>query len=133
MKKKRYSKTTATGAVMADIAMLLIIFFMVTTTAESPKGVQVDLPAAATEGAEKDSFYISITKGGKYFFDTEEIFLQDLPQLLANRLYDKDKTVVIIADKNIMFKEVNAVLNILQQYEFLNILFMAYPENSRQK
>jgi len=48
------------GSAMADLALLLLVFFMASTTTEPPKGVEVVIPKGTTQGAEQDSLYLTI-------------------------------------------------------------------------
>ena len=113
------------GASMADIAMLLLVFFMVTTTTEPPKGVEVNLPKAQTSAAEQDSLYITIGPAGEVYFDSTPVDISSLREQLAMRAGEKDRTVSITADKNLSYKHINNVLNILREEDFLNVVFMS--------
>jgi len=118
-------KPLSIGASMADMAMLLLIFFMATTTTEPPKGVEVDLPVAATKGAEQDSIYITIAKNGDIYYDGKIVSYEQLQDSLVMRQSEKDRVVAITADKNLDYEKVSIVLGILQERDFLNIVFMS--------
>ena len=118
------------GSSMADIAMLLLVFFMVTTTTEPPKGVEVNLPKAQTKGAEQDALYITISKDKKIYFDSNKVTLEQLVDELAMRQNEKDRSVSITADKDLNYEDVSNVLNVLQEQDFLNVLFMSEPNGS---
>lgn len=129
-RRKRRSSAFSTGAAMADMAFLLLIFFMASTTTEPPKGVEVELPTAVTEGAEQDSIYITIGADGRIFFEGEEVTLETLKDKLDFRVGEKDRAVAITADKSLSYIQVSAVLQILREKDFLNVLFMAQPKNN---
>jgi biopolymer transport protein ExbD len=120
-------KIVSLGSAMADMALLLLVFFMATTTTEPPKGVEVDIPKAVTTGAEQDSLYISIGKDGRIYFEGNPISIDYLGDQLAMRGGEIDRPVAITADKNLDYRIVGEVLNILQEKEFLNIVFMSEP------
>ncbi len=120
-------KMVSLGSAMADMALLLLVFFMATTTTEPPKGVEVDVPKAITTGAEQDSLYISIGKDGQLYFDGHPTSLDYLRDQLSMRGGEIDRPVAITADKNLDYRIVGEVLNILQEKEFLNIVFMSQP------
>ncbi len=115
------------GAAMADIALLLLVFFMATTTTEPPKGVSVVLPKAKTQGAEQDSIYVSVSNQGQYFYDGHVVNLKELRDQLEMRKGEKDRVVAITADKNLDYKIVKDLLDLLRELDFLNIVFMAEP------
>jgi biopolymer transport protein ExbD len=120
-------KPTSIGASMADMALLPLIFFMTSTTIEPPKGVEVELPKAKTQGAEQDTLYLTISKNSEVYLDGKTITLDDLRNALEMRQREKDRTVSITADKNIAYKTVAHVLKVLQEQDFLNVVFMSEP------
>lgn len=120
-------KPTSIGASMADMALLLLIFFMTSTTIEPPNGVEVELPKAITEGADQDTLYVTISKDSQIYLDGEIYSLEDFANTLAMRHREKDRTVSITADKSIAYKAVAQVLKVLQEQDFLNVVFMSEP------
>ncbi len=119
------------GASAADMAMLLLVFFMATTSTEPPKGVTVELPEAVTQGAEQDSLYISISKEGTLYFDGKESSIEDIKDQLAIRQNEKDRIVSITADKDLNYSIVANVLDVLRQYDFLNVVFISQPREEK--
>ena len=115
------------GSAMADMALLLLVFFMATTTTEPPKGVEVELPRAYTRGAEQDSLYITIASTGAIYLDGRTVSLEELRDSLGTRQSEKDRTVSVTADQNLPYSRVSGVLKILQEQDFLNVVFMAQP------
>ena len=126
-------KTAGMGAAMADMALLLLVFFMASTTTEPPKGVEVELPKAQTEGAEQDSLYISISNQGKIYFDGANLTLNDLYDRLAMRQGERDRIVAITADKSLPYKTIADLMDVLKKRDFLNIVFMAEEKKSMIK
>ncbi len=122
----------AIGASMADMALLLLVFFMATTTTEPPKGVEVNLPRALTSGAEQDNLYITVSARGTIYFEGHIVSISELNDSLANRQREKDKTVAITADKNLNYSIISEMLSVLQDQDFLNIVFMSEPKSSRE-
>jgi len=120
-------KPISIGSAMADMALLLLVFFMASTSTEPPKGVEVELPKAQTQGAEQDSLYICISKDGDLYFDGRAMTLQELSDTLAMRQGEKDRVISITADRNLEYSVVSRVFLILQEQGFLNIVFMSEP------
>lgn len=116
---------------MADIALLLLVFFMASTSTEPIPSVDINLPFAQTQGAEQDTIYITIFKEGKIFFDGKNVTLQEMFDTLALRQAEKNKVVSIIADKDLEYQTVAEVLSILRRQDFLNIVFMAQSHKIR--
>ena len=117
------------GASAADLAMLLLVFFMATTSTEPPKSVEIDLPKGRTESAEQDTLYITIAKNNQVYFDGRLSSIDDIRDQLALRGGEKDRPVSITADKNLNYSSISCILGILREYDFLNILFMSQPKD----
>ncbi len=122
-------------ASMADIAFLLIIFFMLTTSF-SPERTSVKLPESLirTEVTEEASI-IAVTADGKIFFTSGEetseplsgpeelgAIIKQIVELIPN------KEFVIKADRNAKYKEVDAVLDALRTNGAKRIGLLTRPE-----
>lgn len=118
-------KPIAIGSAMADLALLLLVFFMASTSTEPPRGVEVDLPRAVTQGAEQESIYVTVSRQGDLYVDGRKVTLQDLNDHLAMRQTEKDKIVSVTADRNLDYRVVADVLATLRNQDFLNIVFMS--------
>ena len=110
---------------MADMALLLLVFFMASTSTEPPKGVEVELPVAKTRGAEQESLYVTISKQGELFLDGKATSLEGLGVSLAFRQSEKSHIVSITADKSIKYDLISQVLGVLRKEDFLNIVFVS--------
>ncbi|MFH1380056.1 MAG: biopolymer transporter ExbD [bacterium] len=113
------------GSAMADMALLLLIFFMASTSTEPPKGVEVDLPKARVQGAEQDSLYVTIGKDGSIYFDGKQVSLEEMRDLLAMRSGESDRIVSVTADKNLTYQIIFRALEVFQEQNFLNVVFMS--------
>jgi len=118
MKTLRVQKLTAVipTASMADIAFLLIIFFMLTTSF-SPVKMGVDLAdAMSREEVDKDAAIIAVGPGGEMeisngvnpgnrinSLDELDLFIQEV------LVQDPTKQFIIKADRNIRYDVFNAV------------------------
>jgi len=89
---------------MINVVFLLLIFFMLTSTASKSR-MQVDLPEAKSANEiEKERLVIVISKTGEFEIDGVTIHLDALPEELKKQFSsEKKKTVEIQADKNIEF------------------------------
>jgi len=118
MKKVKITKLAAVipTASMADIAFLLIIFFMLTTSF-SPVKMSVDLASAASrEEVEKSAAIIAIGAGGEMEVSNginpgnKINNLEELDLFLAEVLAeDPTKQFIIKADKNLRYDVFNSV------------------------
>lgn len=82
MKKRRRLKNEVSAGSMADIAFLLSIFFLVTTTIDIDKGIQVKLPPfeeyPPTPLPPKNVLSVKINAENDLLVEGEEAVLQDL-------------------------------------------------------
>ena len=124
-KKKNKWAMIATTAAMADMAFLLIVFFMASTSIDSQKKLNVNLPNVVSEEANKDNLAISITKENKLFFNGKYLSLNELEGSLKLRNKEKNKTVLINADKSLAYNYMAEVLTVLKRAEFLNLVFLS--------
>jgi len=121
-------------ASMADIAFLLIIFFMVTINFEVDK-TQVFLPKTEIRlEIPKKSAYISITESGQIRVSGgEEISVpvhpEDVLSFAADVVArDPSKPFVLKADKNVPYRYVDGVIDSLKQAKAQVIYLLSEQE-----
>ncbi|MFC1726309.1 ExbD/TolR family protein [candidate division KSB1 bacterium] len=87
---------------LTDIVLLLLIFFLLSSTFIIQSGIKVQLPESeTTESASNQGIIISITGTGETYLNDRKVEINELPVLLANKLENSDDKVVIInADKD---------------------------------
>lgn len=91
---------------LTDVALVLLIIFMISSSAMLESGLQVKLPTAKTSGVSKGQggkpTYVTIAKDGKISVNdkqaTEEALQQAIKEALANTT---DHTVIIRGDESI--------------------------------
>lgn len=92
---------TVNPSPLIDIVFLLLIFFMVTSVFVEETGVEVQRPAAASASVlEKESIYLAITAEGAIYFDQRHIPIHSVRGLVARLLRDRQRPVILLADKN---------------------------------
>ncbi len=122
-------------ASMADIAFLLIIFFMVTITFEVDK-TQLTLPQSQIRlEVPKKSAYISVTEDGTIRVSSgEEISVivpgpEDVVSFAASVIaQDPDKVFVIKADAATRYQLVDRVIDALKQSKAKTIFLLSGAE-----
>ena len=122
-------------ASMADIAFLLIIFFMVTITFEVDK-TQVTLPDTQLRfEVPKKSTYISVTKNGTIQVSTgEEISVvvpgpEDVLSFAASVVAaDPQKVFVIKADEAVRYQIIDRVIDALKQAKVETLYLLSRAE-----
>ena len=106
---------------MADIALLLIIFFMLTSTFLRDMGLQVKLPVAATSESNPPSeASLTVTADERIFLNGRETRLEALPPLLADTFGKaKERVVTLRGDASVRYGlmvELMDVVNRLDAY-----------------
>ena len=91
-----------TGAIpeggMADIAFLLLVFFLVTTTIDMDKGLGMILPAEGQELEinKKNILNCLISSSGAVLLGGEPVELKDLSRRVQEELRENDKLIVSV-------------------------------------
>lgn len=122
-------------ASMADIAFLLIIFFMVTISFEVDK-TQVLLPETAVRlEVPKQSAYISVTEQGQIRVSSGEEISVPVPSVedvlsFAAGVVSKDpgKAFVLKADKNVPYRTIDRIIDALKQAQVEVIYLLSHQE-----
>lgn len=122
MELKRRNKVSAefSMASMTDIIFLLLIFFMITSSAISQSAIDVQLPeAAAGDPSIQDPISVVITAEGKYFVDDKEIGKEQLEEHLVSLLKDQERpSFTIKADENARHKDVVFAMSIAETHKY---------------
>lgn len=122
MELKRRNKVSAefSMASMTDIIFLLLIFFMITSSAISQSAIDVQLPeAAAGDPSIQDPISVVITAEGKYFVDDKEIGKEQLEEHLVSLLKDQERpSFTIKADENARHKDVVFAMSIAEMHKY---------------
>ena len=111
------------SASMADIAFLLIIFFMVTTTFSKDR-TSVNLPATAVDKVEipRIGTFITIDKTGNVFIDGKPNRMEDIQTVAAFYVSQNPNHMFIFkADKETPYRNVDMALELLRKGKAVNI------------
>ena len=91
-----------TGAIpeggMADIAFLLLVFFLVTTTIDMDKGLGIILPAEGQELEinKKNILNCLISSSGAVLLGGEPVELKNLSRRVQEKLRENDKLIISV-------------------------------------
>jgi len=102
---------------LTDIFLVLLIIFMVTTTAVQDESKNVQLPTA-TESAEQEStsVYVTLTAEGKLKINDYLVPAGELDLMLREALDESlDKVVVLRGDKRIALGQAVEILDLAQK------------------
>ncbi|MBA7598059.1 MAG: biopolymer transporter ExbD [Calditrichaeota bacterium] len=98
MKRKRIKLKQIPSASMADIAFLLLVFFLVTTTISMDKGIGQVLPAIGEELEvnPKNITKVLVNATGQVLHDEELVPMNQLRARIRNMLAQNDKLIVSV-------------------------------------
>ena len=88
LKKKRRGLDEINSSSMADIAFLLLVFFLVTTTISMDKGISLVLPAEGNEMEvnQKNIVNILINESGKILVDEKPRMMSEMKSLIERKI-----------------------------------------------
>ena len=95
IKKNRPEVEEINSSSMADIAFLLLVFFLVTTTISMDKGLSLVLPPVGEELEvnRKNITNILINESGKVLFDEKPAKAREISRLVTEKLRKNDKMI----------------------------------------
>ncbi len=99
---------------LADIILLLLIFFLLTSTYVLEPGIRVKLPRAFTSDVvSRKDIQVTITSEGRLFLNDDEITLRELSTRLGVLIKESEEKIVIIrADKSVTIDKLVQVMDI---------------------
>ena len=118
---------------MADIMLVLLIIFMITTPLLQT-GITVNLPKAknpldAPEADSKDAIVVALTREGRLYLQKTAISEEDLIKLLNDRLTNEiNKTMFLKADQSVAYGRVVQIVNQCRKSGVERIGLMAEKE-----
>lgn len=130
LEKRKGREAVIPTASMADIAFLLLTFFLVTTSLDLDKGLGLTLPprGQAKPIPKRNIASLLINASGEVLLDEQEIQVQQIRDVIKQRLAANDKLIVSIkTDRNTRYQVFVAVLDQVQMAEAPRIS-IAEPE-----
>jgi len=123
-KSRNREETTIDLTPMVDVVFLLIIFFLITTTFQKEKTINLDLAKSnsSKEFKKDEGLTISIDKEGKYYYQKKEATIAKLKDILQNE--KKKELILIKSDKDAAYKHVVKIMGLLQDLDLNNIDFI---------
>lgn len=117
-KERRHKGSEIPTSSMADIAFLLLIFFLVTTTIDMDKGLGQVLPPEGDtiEINKKNILNCLINSSGKVLLDNEPVEKRDISRVVKQKLLANDKLIISVkAHPKTEYKDYIEVLDQLKE------------------
>ena len=127
--KKRIKAGEIPSGSMADIAFLLLIFFLVTTTIDMDKGLGLVLPpkGVAQEIPKKNISNILLNSRGEVLLDKEPIPMRDLRSVITEKMIANDK--LIFSVKTHPKAKYQSYVEVLDQLKMANATRISIAES----
>lgn len=119
---------------LIDVILVLIIFFVITTTFEARSVLKLELPRADGEPmpAQDKSLSVLVNADGRYFIGDRETLRTDVDSLKrtirAVAGPDRERSVLLRADARTPNQSVVTALDALGQLGFRHIVIVTAPE-----
>ena len=119
---------------LIDVVLCLIVFFVVTTTFDTRSVLELELPRAQGEAAQKQTTALDIlvNADGRYFVGDREVLRTDVDSLKRTIAEvagdDRDRGVLLRADARTPHQAVITALDALGQLGFDNVNLATAPE-----
>lgn len=108
---------------MTDIVFLLLIFFMLTSTAVATDALDLILPKAKGKTMAQQNISVSITHDLVYYIDNERVGEAALENLLKNKLASIDEpTIILRAEEGVPIEHAVKVMDIANRNQYKIIL-----------
>ena len=117
---------------MADIAFLLLIFFMVTSVLKVDAEIPMNLPDASGNPLEDEDVQVSIAKDGQYWFGPLKLPKQEvLARIQGEVAINEDVRILIQAHDALDFSIVQEFLDLLREAGVKNFAMVTKQENRK--
>ena len=127
-KKSRFSEIPTSS--LADIAFLLLVFFLVTTTIDVDKGISLALPAntETLEMRKENIANLFVNAGGQVMLDDVQVQIPQIKNLIEQRIAERPQLVVSV--KTDIRTKYDVYVDVLDQLKQANAtrISIAEPE-----
>jgi biopolymer transport protein ExbD len=119
---------------MADIAFLLVIFFMTASVLALDQGLVIELPETSVrESVDRRELLLTIAEDGQVYADGQPVALDDLgPKVLSVRRANPRRPVVVRSDRRVRYGLVADVMDELLQAGVRDVALPTAPEEGVQ-
>jgi biopolymer transport protein TolR len=101
---------------LTDIFLVLLIIFMITSSAMVESGGKVNLPKAVATQSESRGTTVTLTPKREIFVNQKKVNEEGLEAALQEALNaNADKTVILRGDKDVLFGETVRVMSIIKR------------------
>ena len=124
---------------LADIAFLLLIFFMVTTVFQQDRDRPIQWPEAEAaekiDEKQKNILNIWMERDGSIFINDQPVAMEDVSQIVAPLYADSERALVISirGDRDVPYRYMDLVQQELVSAGVVRVVFAAQMEQAMQR
>ena len=116
---------------LTDIFLVLLIIFMITSSAMIESGGKVNLPKAVATRSESRGTTVTLTPKHEIFVNQKKVSEESLEKTLQEALSaSPDKTVILRGDKDVLLGETVKVMSIIKRAGASEIAIAAEAERT---
>lgn len=128
LKRKSKASSEIPSSSLADMAFLLLIFFMVSTTFRKEQDRDVAFPEAEAtqklDSPRKDVVHVYLEEDGRVFINDALVPMQDVNGVVGPLYADNQALIVVLrADADVPYSFVDAVQKELQEARAVRVTF----------
>lgn len=114
---------------LTDIFLVLLIIFMITSSAMIESGGRVNLPKAVATQSESRGTTVTLTPKHEIYVNQKKVSEQNLETTLKNALNgNADKTVILRGDRDVLLGDTVKVMSIIKRAGASDIAIAAEVE-----
>ncbi len=118
---------------LTDIFLVLLIIFMITSSAMIESGGKVNLPKAVATQSESRGTTVTLTPKKEIFVNQKKVTEESLEPTLKEALNTSaDKTVILRGDKDVLLGETVKVMSIIKRAGATEIAIAAEAERAKR-
>ena len=120
---------------LIDVVLMLVIFFMLTTTFVAGTGIKVDLPQGqAVQQPRESDAVITLTKEGRLYYQDERVSLEKLQSALQQTFQQQPGVrLVIKADTQVQHGQVVEVMDMAKLVGIDKLAIATAPKPSPEQ
>ena len=117
---------------LTDIFLVLLIIFMVTSTALTQQGTKVNLPRAASGGAEPSGIIVTATADHRVELNGKPVPMEDLRTALETAFQKgAEHNVILQGDRNVVLEQAVQIMTIAKEAGAEKISIATAPPEKR--
>ena len=118
---------------LTDIFLVLLIIFMITSSAMIESGGKINLPKAVSTQSESRGTTVTLTPKHEIYVNQKKVSEENLDAALKEALnQNQNKTVILRGDKDVLLGDTVKVMSIIKRADASEIAIAAEAERAKR-